>query len=203
MASSIGFESFEASGMLDTYSDDVIVARTAYRLDLMARIFIALLLVKSAAYLVTGEMLISNWAKLFTVPLLMVIVCFLILASRLLASGSLEAGRATIMAVISIAAVVSVVLCGGFVSSDYTLILLFPIALGFSIMPLRQAHIWFASIILIPLIVDIGANYFGFSLPDFSGNTSAISYTVTMTGTLIAVTYVCLSFMILRYRDDG
>lgn len=183
------------------YPDNREAARRALQLDNLARMFIGLLLVKSLILLITGNAILDMRAKIFTLALIAFIIVALATACWLFESGRDLAGRLIVASVVSIGCMLSVIFCGGFLNSQFTPILIFPMILSFCILPARWAAVLFFMIIAVPLATDILTMQNGVILPDFSSRQSPLMNQIWMMGTLFVSVWFCLTHLRNSHRD--
>jgi hypothetical protein len=181
--------------VLQAYDNDAGTSRRVVQLANLARFFIAILIIKLTIYLVSGSAIMDFWAKMFTFPLLASIIGTLMWNAWLLETGRERSGRIALASIISASCVFSVIFCGGFIASDFTAILIFPMVLGFCILPVREARLVFFATLIVPLAVDLLVRAFGVSLPDFSASPDGGLTQSNLLLTLFAAVYFCLSYL--------
>ncbi|MEM8748768.1 MAG: hypothetical protein AAGF28_00590 [Pseudomonadota bacterium] len=176
------------------YANEPVLRRQAIQLTNLSRLFIGLLIVKGAIYLLSGSLILDVWAKLFTIPLLLVVIGLLAVTCHLFESGQDTRGRFALASIISGSCMLSVVMCGGFLSSLATPILIFPVVLSFSILPIKWARRYFVAIIGIPLGMDIAFRLMTITPPNFTSASNPAIIVASVMFTLCAALYFCLAY---------
>lgn len=181
--------------MAGRYAGKPEACRNAIHLTNLSRVFLAILLLKCAVLLLSGTYIMDAWAKLFTIPLLFICICLLMFTCHLLESGRSTAGKLMLTSVISISCMVSVIFCGGFINSQFTPILLFPIILAFCTLRTIHSSAMIGAIVLVPLGVDLVARHTGVILPDFTSANDPMITQINLMATLFACVFFCLFYL--------
>lgn len=189
--------------MVERYAGQPEACRNAIHLTNLSRIFLAILIFKCAIILLSGSYIMDAWAKLFTIPLLTICICSLMYTCYLLESGRSRAGKLMLTSVISVACVISVIFCGGFINSQFTPILLFPIILAFCTLDSVRSAIMISAVVLIPLGVDLAAKQMGIVLPDFTAVNSPIVTQINLMVTLFACVFFCLFYLNQSHKSSN
>jgi hypothetical protein len=185
----------DSQKMAEVYAGRPKICRDAVQLTNLSRIFLAILIIKCAAIMLSGTYIMDAWAKAFTIPLLFFCICLLMGVCYLLENGKNLAGRLLLIFVIGASCVVSVIFCGGFVDSQFTPILLFPIILAFCTLSILYSIITISTIVIIPLAVDLTAKSMDFKLPDFTSSNDPLIAQINLMVTLFACVFFCLSYL--------
>ncbi|GEM_PF-5837354 len=188
--------------MAERYAGKPEACRNAIHLTNLSRIFLAILIFKCAVILLSGNYIMDAWAKLFTIPLLFICICSLMYTCYLLESGRSRAGKLMLTSVISIACVLSVIFCGGFINSQFTPILLFPIILAFCILDTVRSAIMISAVVIIPLGVDLMGKQVGLTLPDFTSINNPIITQINLMVTLFACVFFCLFYLNQSHKSS-
>ncbi len=178
--------------MQKLYADDERVCSRSIKLTNLSRIFVALLVVQCVVILTTGSSIFDNWAKIFTLPVVLTTIATLIVACHFFETGKEFMGRVTLIATVSTSCIMSVVFCGGFFQSPATPMLIFPMVLAFCTMSAKIAKWVFLATIAVPLTIDVIVRYVAIELPNFTAQTNETFINFNILSTLFLAIYFCL-----------
>ena len=181
--------------MAELYPRDGLVRKRTIQLTMLSRVFIAVLIFQSIVILATGEMLFDHWAKIFTIPVVGITIAVLTLACRFFETGREFVGRIVLISVVYLSCVSTVILCGGFLNSSATPMLVFPMILAFCTLSIPHARMVFFASIFVPLAIDITTRWLGVELPNFSAQTNPLLINLNILATLFVSMYFCLFYL--------
>ena len=161
----------------------------------LGRSFATLLILAHGIILFPGTSFMDTQTKLWLAPFVAVLVSLLAISARLVESGKQDAARKLTNFTISASTMISVIICGGFISSHVTPFLLAPIIVCFCISPRNEAIVVGVMTFFTPLIVDLALRLTGVELPNLTSTANPAVNVIFLMVTLFVTIFISLSFL--------